>query len=60
MYVLEYHTTEFEYKSEYLNVDPVMSIAASDSSIPLPKFLKELTNNGIAVPKAMAVAGKML
>lgn len=30
-----------------------------DLKLPLPKFLKILTGNGIVVSKAMAVAGKM-
>ena len=37
-----------------------MTSQLSDSEIPLPRFLKELGNNGIPIPKAMAIAGKML
>lgn len=32
----------------------------TDKKIPLPNFLKLLTNNNVSTPKAMAVAGKML
>lgn len=31
-----------------------------DVKIPLPRFLKLLTDNSVPVPKAMAFAGKML
>lgn len=31
-----------------------------DTKIPLPKFLKALSSNGISVKKAMEMTGKML
>ena len=34
-------------------------LPVSNLKIPLPRFLNELTSNGVPVPKAMAVAGKM-
>ncbi|KJA30201.1 hypothetical protein HYPSUDRAFT_175504 [Hypholoma sublateritium FD-334 SS-4] len=35
------------------------ALSDKDSKIPLPKFIQLFTSNGVSVPKAMAVAGKV-
>jgi hypothetical protein len=59
------HSTQLNELFGYVRVPSTLSqihtsMTDQETKIPLPKFLKILTNNGVPAAKSMAITGKML